>query len=193
MTRRFTSLLFLWGLMLISFSTQALELAGIRLDSRTRVGTAELQLNGAGLRTRFFIKVYVAALYLPARQTQAAEVIQGRGPKRLQLHLLRDVPIDHFLEGLRKGLDQNLSEAEQESLRPRLESFNRLITSLGKAHEGDVLTLDDTEAGMVLSVNGKAQGAPIPGPDLHRALLKIWLGDKPAQDDLKRGLLGGPT
>jgi hypothetical protein len=191
MTRRCIALCFAWALMLLSFSAQALELAGVRLDARTRVGATELQLNGAGIRSRFFIKVYVAALYLPTRQTQAAEAIQGRGPKRVQLHLLREVPIDHFLEGLRKGLDQNLGEAELDALKPRLEAFNRLITSLGKAHEGDVLTLDDTDAGLVLSLNGKVQGIPIPGPELHRALLKVWLGDKPVQDDLKRGLLGG--
>jgi hypothetical protein len=191
MTHRITPLILLFGLLLASLSAQALEVAGIKLEPRARVGTTDLQLNGAGIRSRFFIKVYVAALYLPARQSQGADAIQGRGPKRVQLHLLRDVPIDHFLEGLRKGLDQNLSEAEMEALKPKLDTFNRLITSLGKAHEGDVLSLDDTDAGLVLSVNGKAQGAPIPGPELHRALLKIWLGDKPVQDDLKRGMLGG--
>lgn len=191
MTIRFSLLVFLVALLFASHQVHALEVAGIKLDSRARVGATELQLNGAGLRSRFFIKVYVAALYLPVRQSQAAGAIQGPGPKRMQLNLLREVPIDHFLEGLRKGLDQNLNDAELEALKPRLETFNRLVTSLGKAHEGDVLTLDDTEAGLVLSVNGKAQGTPIPGPELHRSLLKVWLGDKPVQDDLKRGLLGG--
>lgn len=191
MKRHFATLFILWSLLLISLSVQAMEVAGIKLDSRVRLGATDLQLNGAGLRSRFFIKVYVAALYLPVRQSQAAGAIQGPGPKRVQLNLLREVPIDHFLEGLRKGLDQNLNDAELEALKPRLETFNRLVTSLGKAHEGDVLTLDDTESGLVLSVNGKAQGTPIPGPELHRSLLKIWLGDKPVQDDLKRGLLGG--
>jgi hypothetical protein len=44
-----------------------------------------------------------------------------------------------------------------------------------------------------MSVNGKAQGEPIPGDDLYAALLRIFLGDKPSDPELKSGLLGqGP-
>ena len=32
---------------------------------------------------------------------------------------------------------------------------------------------------------------PIAGEDFYRALLRIWIGDKPVQDDLKKALLGG--
>ena len=45
--------------------------------------------------------------------------------------------------------------------------------------------------GTVLSVQGKPMGRPIAGEDFYRALLRIWLGDKPVQDDLKKALLGG--
>jgi hypothetical protein len=41
-------------------------------------------------------------------------------------------------------------------------------------------------------VNGKAQGSAIAGEDFYGALLRIWLGDKPVQDDLKKALLGTP-
>ena len=39
-------------------------------------------------------------------------------------------------------------------------------------------------------VNGKPAGKPISGEDFYRALLRIWLGDKPVQEDLKKSLLG---
>jgi hypothetical protein len=45
-------------------------------------------------------------------------------------------------------------------------------------------------AGTQLTVDGKPSGAPIPGEDFYRALLKIWLGEHPVQDDLKKALLG---
>jgi hypothetical protein len=41
-----------------------------------------------------------------------------------------------------------------------------------------------------VSVNAAARGKPIPGEDLYRALLRIWLGDKPVDGDLKKGMLG---
>jgi hypothetical protein len=45
-------------------------------------------------------------------------------------------------------------------------------------------------AGTVLAVNGKPAGSPIAGEDFYRALLRIWLGERPVQDDLKKALLG---
>jgi hypothetical protein len=46
------------------------------------------------------------------------------------------------------------------------------------------------EGGTRLSINGKQLGKDIAGEDFYRALLRIWLGSKPAQDDLKELLLG---
>ena len=54
------------------------------------VGGQELVLNGAGVRTRAIFKVYVGSLYVPAKATTAAAVL-AKGPRRIQLNLLRDV------------------------------------------------------------------------------------------------------
>jgi hypothetical protein len=45
-------------------------------------------------------------------------------------------------------------------------------------------------SGTRITVNGAAKGT-IAGEDFNRALLRIWLGDNPADSDLKKGLLGG--
>jgi hypothetical protein len=34
------------------------------------------------------------------------------------------------------------------------------------------------------------KGKEIPGEDFANALLRVWLGDDPVQNDLKQGLLG---
>ena len=38
-------------------------------------------------------------------------------------------------------------------------------------------------------INDEWRGA-IPGNDFYRALLKIWLGNRPVSDSLKQGMLG---
>ena len=63
-------LLMLAGL-LLSWNVNALEVAGVKLADKVQVGNETLQLNGAGLRTKWFFKVYVSALYLPQKQTSA--------------------------------------------------------------------------------------------------------------------------
>jgi hypothetical protein len=39
-------------------------------------------------------------------------------------------------------------------------------------------------------VNGQPRGKLMPGDEFYRALLRIWLGEKPADGDLKKGMLG---
>jgi hypothetical protein len=54
-----------------------------------------------------------------------------------------------------------------------------------------VLDYSPSSSSTTLFVNGAAQGEPMKGEPFYRALLRIWLGEKPVQDDLKKALLGG--
>lgn len=179
--------LLLWG----GSTARAMEVAGVKLPESLRAGEATLVLNGAGVRTRLLFKVYVAALYLPARQSQAEAILAAAAPRRVQLTLLRTVSADAFSEALRKGVAANTSAAQFAALAPRLAEFEAMIASQGEAREGATYTLDESAAGTQLSVNGKVAGKPVAGVDFFRALLSVWLGESPVQDDLKRALLGG--
>ena len=65
------------------------------------------------------------------------------------------------------------------------------MTALGQAKSGEVIALDFVpDSGTRVLVNGAAKGKPIPDEGFYRAILKVWLGDKPVDADLKRGLLG---
>jgi len=174
---------------------QGVEVAGVRLPDRTGVGAGgpELVLNGAGLRTRFFIKVYAAGLYLEKKSQTTAAVLALKGPKRVSMHLLRDLTASQILEAVHDGVKANNSPAELESLKTQLGEFDAVMTQLGPIRKGDVVTLDYVPgAGTVVTLNGQAKGKPIAGTTLYDALLRVWLGDNPVQDDLKKELLGQP-
>jgi hypothetical protein len=51
--------------------------------------------------------------------------------------------------------------------------------------------LDWTGAETQVVIQGKPVGKPIAGEDFYRALLRIWLGEHPVQDDIRKDLLGG--
>lgn len=172
----------------------AAELAGVKLDDKIRLSPAgpELVLNGMGIRTRFVFKVYVGGLYLPEKKTAAADIIALPGAKRVSITLLRDLTAQQFTESLAEGVRNNSSPAEQEAVKARVDLLLGIMNALKEARKGDVILLDYLpETGMNLTVNGQQQGKPIPGEDFQRALLRIWLGDKPADPDLKKGMLGG--
>jgi hypothetical protein len=179
-------------LLSISLPAFAAEVAGVKLEDKDRVANAELVLNGAGLRKRAFFQVYAAGLYLAERKSVSAEAIALAGPKRVAMHMLRDVGADQFGEALVDGLRGNHSAAEVTAFGPRIKQLIGTMSGIGEAKKGMRITLDwMPEAGTQVTVDGKPQGAPIPGDDFYRALLKNWIGDKPVQDDLKGALLGG--
>jgi hypothetical protein len=169
----------------------AAEVAGVKVEERVKLGSSELQLNGAGVRTRVIFKVYVGALYLPERKSGAAEVIALKGAKRVSMTLLRDLTARQITDAFEEGIRANSSKAELSALKDQLGAFVAVINEIGDAKEKTVITFDFLpESGTRLSVDGAARGNPIPGEDFYVALLKIWLGDKPVDADLKKAMLG---
>ena len=178
-------------LALAVLTANAAEIGGVKLDDKTQVESRDLVLNGAGLRKRFrVVNVYVIGLYLPEKKTDAAAVLALAGPKRAEIHMLRDVGADTFTEALVDGLRANHSEADFKALEPRVKELSDIMAQIGEAKNGMTIAIDWTGSGTRLVVNGNPAGKPIAGEDFYRALLRVWLGDNPVQDDLKKSLLG---
>jgi len=175
-------------LMALALPVSAAEVAGVKIDDTSRVGNAELTLTGAGLRKRAFFQVYAMGLYVADRK---ADPVTQPGAKRIAIHMLRDVGADTFTAALVDGMRPNHDEATMKALEPRIKLLLEAMNAMKEAKKGMRITLDWTPAaGTQLTVDGKPSGAPIPGEDFYRALLKIWLGEHPVQDDLKKALLG---
>jgi len=187
----------LFALLLLALSLPALaalEVAGVKFDDTARVGAGDTLINGAGMRKRAFFKVYAIALYLPQKHTAAADVLAAKGAKRMTIVTLRDLTAEQFVDALIEALKKNHEETALVALQPRIDQFRASMMSIVNAPEKSVVHLDWLpESGTRLSFNGAAKGSDIPGEDFYRALLKIWIGDKPAQDDLKEHLLGKPA
>ena len=182
--------LFLAALLAVGFGVHAAEVAGVKLDDKAQVESRELVLNGAGLRKRVIFNVYVIGLYLPEKKNDPAAVLALPGPKRAAIHMLRDVGAERFIEALVDGMRENTSAAEYQALEPRVKELSATMAQIGEAKKGMNIALDWTGSATQVVVNGRPAGKPITGEDFYRALLRIWLGDKPVQEDLKKSLLG---
>lgn len=177
---------------LLSMTTLALaaEKAGVSVEDEIKTASGQtLVLNGQGLREKLWIDVYVGSLYLPARSSDVAEILSRPGPWRVQLDFIyKEVSREQILEGWREGFENNQSVATLEKLRPRIEQFNAYFGE--NAVAGDRLVFEFVPTiGTRIIKNDKPVGA-IPGEDFADALLEIWLGNKPADKGLKRGMLG---
>ncbi|MEX2241465.1 MAG: chalcone isomerase family protein [Burkholderiales bacterium] len=178
-------------LLLLAFALplQAAEVAGVKFDERVRIAGTELALTGAGLRQRFIFDVYAMGLYV---RDAKADLVMQPGAKRIALHMLRNVDADTFAQALVDGMRPNHDAATMQALEPRIAELNAVMAQMKEAKKGMAITLDWLPGtGTQMTVDGKATGAAIAGEDFYQALLRIWLGPKPVQDDLKKALLGG--
>ena len=176
---------------MLCWNAHALELAGVKLPDHAQVGNVILQLNGAGIRTRLFFKVYVGALYLSQKQASAEAIIADEHEYRMALHILRDLSSEKVIGSFNEAIEANHTPAELAALDTQLKQMTQIFDTMKEMKTGDVITLDYLPAsGTQISVNSIARGT-IAGAAFNRALLKIWLGHKPVQEDMKKGLLGG--
>lgn len=177
------------ALLLSPATILAKEVAGVTLPETITLGSKPLVLNGAGIRSKFFVKVYVGALYLPARTRDATALLRHTGPVAMHLHFLHsEVTREKLVGAWNEGFAANLDAAERERLKARIERFNGLFRTVRK---GEVIRLDYLPgSGTTVSINNETRGA-IEGEDFMQAWLRIWLGHEPADAGLKKGLLGG--
>jgi hypothetical protein len=156
------------------------------------VCAADLQLNGKGIRKRLFFEVYEIGLYLPKKTNSSEEAITAPGAKRVDIRMLRDVSAEQLSDALTDGIRANHSEADARALEPQIKQLAATMAELKEARKGMAISLEWNGKATQLLVDGKPAGSAIEGEDFYRALLRIWLGDKPVQDDLKKALLGRP-
>lgn len=167
----------------------AAEVAGVRVADSVKVGNNELVLNGAGLRSKLFIKVYVGALYVGQKAATPAAIYDSATPRRMVLRLLRDLDADSLHSALDEGLRNNHTPAELSEMQAQAEQLAGIMKAIGKVREGDTISIDFSTEGVVVSQNGEVRGK-VAGAGFAKALLKVWLGEKPADASLKKALLG---
>jgi hypothetical protein len=160
---------------------------GIAVPAVAEAAGKKLVLNGAGGRVKVVFNVYVGALYLEERSSDAADIINQDKTRRMEMTFLRNVDSAAIGEAIEKGFNSN-SAAALPALKARLSDFRKLIPDLRK---GDRLVFTySPAAGLIIEHNGKQTGS-IPGADFAAALFASWLGDNPADKNLKKTLLSG--
>jgi len=171
---------------------QAIEISGVKVEDAVSVAGKELKLNGAGMRAILFVKFYAIGLYLSEKKTTPADAQAVAGPRRISLHIQREINSDEFGQLFIKGMNNNSTKEEKSKVIAQTIKFGEMFASMEPVKKGDVITLDWIPGtGTVAGLNGKKIGETMPDIAFYNAVLRIWLGEMPAQESVKRELLGG--
>jgi len=169
-------------------SLQALELEGIDLPENLSLEGQELVLNGAGVRKKFFFKLYVGSLYLEEKSQQAEAVVTADSPMAIRLNIISGkINSDNMTEATLEGFDK-ATRGNTQPLQAEIDQFMAAFEE--KIVEGDQFTLLYVpQEGVKVYKNG-ALATTVAGLAFKRALFGIWLGEEPAQKSLKHDMLG---
>lgn len=161
-------------------------IAGVTLPDSIDVGGTKLVLNGIGVRTKVFFKVYVAGLYLEQKSGDPAAIVKADAPKRLLMHFVRDLDRNQVYEAYNEAFDNNAPQAKQQMKA----DVDKLLGAFEEAKEGDQWAFTyQPGVGTTLTIKGKDK-VTIPGLPFAQAMFSCWLGPKPPTSDLKNKLLG---
>ena len=179
--------------LLISISALAapVEISGVKLEDSIDLRGTPVQLNGAGIRYKAIFKVYVASLYLGKKAATPQEAYAAPGPKRLSITLLRNIDADTLNKSMTEAFENNTPPDEIAMFTPGMDRIRQAMSNQKALRAGDNFTIDGIPGnGTILSIKGVAQGEPMKGDQLFNALIRAWLGPKPADLKLKDALLG---
>jgi len=174
--------------LLLTVPAGAASLAGVTLPDKAEVKGQSLTLNGIALRTKFFIKVYVAGLYIAQKEKSAAKILAADSPRRQVMHFLYGVSKAQMCDAWNDGLAANTPGASAEVKK----EFTTLCGWMEPIEKGKELVLTYVPGeGTQVEVNGKVKGT-LPGKPTADAILSTWIGPKPDPgEDFKKALLGG--
>ena len=173
-------------LALPSFSQTEME--GVSLKSEITMDGQKLVYNGAGVRKKYFFKLYVGALYLPQKLSSGSMIVKGDQPMLIQLNIISDLitsekMIESVNEGFEKSTGGNTSPIQTE--------IDQIIATFkDEIKDGDVFNLMYLPGTGVKVYKNGTLGATVKGMEFKKALFGIWLGDDPVASGLKDGMLG---
>lgn len=167
--------------------TLAREVAGVDFAETATVSGTDLKLNGAGIRRKFFVKVYAGGLYLASPSGDAEAIVAADTPKRVRMVFLRDVDRKKIFETYREGFEANSAGPALAGL---LAKLDRIAAALADMKSGSEMSVT-YEPGKGTTVAADGGGSvTVEGKDFGDAMFRLWLGPKPADDGLKGAFLG---
>jgi hypothetical protein len=181
-------LILILSLCMCSYLNAQIELGGVKVPYIFKTDETTLLINGAGIREKYFMDMYVGTLYLKAKSADASKIINADEAMCIHLNIVSGMITS---EKMIKAVDEGFVNSTNNNTAPlaaKIKQFKDVFNA--KINKGDVFDIVyESAKGLVILKNSKP-AATITGLDFKKALFGIWLGNKPADEDLKEKMLG---
>lgn len=181
--------LFFFTVFLISTSAMATIVSGIELKESINLGKHHFYLNGAGQRSMLLIDLYVAALYLTNKTADPQAIINANEAMLIQINVVSNLITS---ENLTRGTKEGFEKATNNNTKDIQEQIDDFFLAFKEPIKfGDVFDIVYIPGKGVTVIKNRHVTKHLPdNMAFKRALFGIWLSDNPAQESLKKKLLG---
>lgn len=184
--KKIFTLILLCSISILSFSQE--KISGIVPDKNITIEDKTLLFNGAGLREKFFLDLYVGSLYLVSKTNDPVKIINSDQPMAVTLHIVSGlITSEKMLNSMDEGFE-NATNGNISPISSEISAFKNAFSEQIK--EGDKFIVGYIpNVGTIVYKNGKKIKS-IPGLAFKKAVFGIWFCNKPASENLKEGMLG---
>ena len=179
---------FILSIIMVASICQAVEIAGVDMPQSISADQHELILNGAGVRSKFFMDLYVGGLYLKQKDSDPKKIIEADEPMAIRLHIISSMITSKRMEDATREGFMNATNGDSGEIQERIEKF--ILVFKEKIDENDIFEMRYIPVKGTEVIKNNKPHAVIEGYDFKQALFGIWLCDKPAQKGLKKKMLG---
>ena len=176
-------------MLLMVTNIHSADFGDVKIPDTLLAGKEKLVLNGAGYRTKFYMKIYIGALYLSKKSSDQNEIINADKPMAIKLHIVSGMISS---KKMIKAVNAGFENATGNNTAPIDKEIKQMLAIFQEQIEvGDVYDLVYIPGqGVLASKNGKSKGT-IKGLTFKKALFGIWFCDRPADKYLKKSMLTG--
>ena len=175
-------------LIFVSEADASDKIAGVTVEESFKTESQTLVLNGAGIRSKMFIKLYVGMLYLEEKSNDSEAIMNSDKDMVLRLEIVSGmITSEKMLASTKKGFEK-ATGGKTDQIKDEIAAFNVCFSE--KIEKGDVFDMVYTKGANVTVYKNNSIKGTISGMAFKRAMFGIWLSDKPADKKLKKSMLG---
>lgn len=165
------------------------KIAGVTVEDSVTYEGKSFNLNGAGIRTKVIIRLYVGSLYTSESVSAAQPVLSGTVSSVIRLDIISKIITSELMkETIEEGFDKAMN-GNTAPLRTEIDNFIGIFSE--EISKDDQFTFVSLPGTGVIAYKGNRKLATINNDRFRQTLLTIWLGENPADSRLKKAMLEG--
>lgn len=180
---------FLFILVIIGYTqfvNAQVTISGATFQKKMDIKGQMVNYNGAGIRSKYGMNLYVSALYLPSQSSDFNKIINANEVQVINIKIISSmVTREKFNETVKEGFSK---ASHGKATTEQMTAFKALFSAEIK-NKDDILLIYRPNVGVQVMINGTFKGK-VEGLEFKKALWSIWLGNAPADVKLKKKMLG---